>query len=88
MNLINKISKEELALALECGCAEGNTLMVSKAKFNLILVPTNRVTSKLTQGYVEAMSENTLLAVLGSEDFSDNGQAEADKVIAWMQAQN
>lgn len=77
-----------LASAIEYNqVREGDTIMVKKNNGEFALVEANHINARNNQGWTEAVSFDTLeqLGIVG--ETSDDGQAEAAKIVEWMKAQ-
>lgn len=65
----------------------GTALMVKINDASFELVPSGRVNARTAQGWVEAVSAATMdqLGLVG--ETSDDGIAEAEKIVTWMRQQ-
>lgn len=76
-----------VASAIEYNYVEkGDVLMVNN-KGEFAKVEADRVSGRKFQGWVECMCAENLESAIGLGDTSEDGLAEADKIINWMREQ-
>ena len=66
---------------------EGDAIMVKKNSGEFSLIEAKNINARNNQGWAEAVSYDTLEALGVVGETSDDGQAEAAKIVEWMRAQ-
>jgi len=88
--ILNDKLASNLADVLGFGEITGNeSLMVHKNSGELKLASQDRVNHMVSnQGWIECVSADTLVNLLGVGETTDDGLVEGEKVANWMKSQN